>query len=332
MSNFDFLQSVGWPETHADCARAESYALSDPRSACYLQPVARPSSWSTTCMTFWRCRFRIRMICRRGSTSRVQGQDGHGDRGEAEPDSQARQPCSARPAADSAAGGAGCAAGAAPRDGVGGVPLLGQSRRRCRLRAVFDPALAEKAAPLTREEVAQLAEKFAGAGRGPRQGARGEGRAGGGQGCRDRRAARADQGRPGRQPAGRRPRLLRGRDPRPVHRRAAARGRVAAGRGAGPRVPGHRHADADGTGFVDYVLWGADGLPLAVVEAKRTTKSPQVGSAAGQAVRRLPGEDDGRRPVIFYTNGYEHWLWDDAAGYPPREVAGLLHRATSWSC
>ena len=47
--------------------------------------------------------------------------------------------------------------------------------------------------------------------------------------------------------------------------------------------------NAEGKGFVDYVLWGADGLPLAVVEAKRTTKSPQVGPAAGQAVRRLPG-------------------------------------------
>ena len=34
MSNFAFLQAVGWPETYADCARAESYALSDPRAAC----------------------------------------------------------------------------------------------------------------------------------------------------------------------------------------------------------------------------------------------------------------------------------------------------------
>lgn len=30
----------------------------------------------------------------------------------------------------------------------------------------------------------------------------------------------------------------------------------------------------------------------------------------------------GRRPVIFYTNGYETWLWDDAL-YPPRNVAGF---------
>ena len=34
----------------------------------------------------------------------------------------------------------------------------------------------------------------------------------------------------------------------------------------------------------------------------------------------------GRRPVIFYTNGYQHWIWDDAAGYPPREVQGFYTR------
>ena len=31
----------------------------------------------------------------------------------------------------------------------------------------------------------------------------------------------------------------------------------------------------------------------------------------------------GQRPVIFYTNGYEHWLWDDAR-YPPRPMQGFL--------
>ena len=33
----------------------------------------------------------------------------------------------------------------------------------------------------------------------------------------------------------------------------------------------------EGKGFVDYVLWGDDGKPLGLVEAKRTTKSPKVG-------------------------------------------------------
>ena len=35
MSNFVFLSTVNWPEIRDDCARAESYALSDPRSACF---------------------------------------------------------------------------------------------------------------------------------------------------------------------------------------------------------------------------------------------------------------------------------------------------------
>ncbi|GAB3580673.1 DEAD/DEAH box helicase family protein [Calidifontibacter terrae] len=83
-------------------------------------------------------------------------------------------------------------------------------------------------------------------------------------------------------------------------------------------------------GFVDYVLWGADGLPLAVVEAKRTTKSPQVGQQQAKLYADCLAAQFGRRPIIFYTNGYEHWLWDDAAfgddGYPPRQVQGFYTR------
>jgi len=81
-----------------------------------------------------------------------------------------------------------------------------------------------------------------------------------------------------------------------------------------------------GNGFVDYVLWGADGLPLAVVEAKRTTKSPQVGQQQAKLYADCVERQFGRRPVIFYSNGYEHWIWDDAAGYPPREVQGFYTR------
>ncbi len=84
--------------------------------------------------------------------------------------------------------------------------------------------------------------------------------------------------------------------------------------------------NAHGTGYVDYVLWGADGLPLAVVEAKRTSKSPQVGQQQAVLYADCLEQEFGRRPVIFYTNGYEHWLWDDAAGYPPRQVQGFYTR------
>jgi type I restriction enzyme R subunit len=54
--------------------------------------------------------------------------------------------------------------------------------------------------------------------------------------------------------------------------------------------------NAENKGFVDYVLWGDDGKPLALVEAKRTTREPDGGPAAGQAVRRLPGGEYGQRP------------------------------------
>ena len=95
----------------------------------------------------------------------------------------------------------------------------------------------------------------------------------------------------------------------------------------GPRVQGHRHAHhKTASGYVDYVLWGADGLPLGDRRGQTDHEEPAGGSAAGQAVRRLPGADDRPSPVMFYTNGYEHWIWDDAAGYPPREVQGFYTR------
>jgi type I restriction enzyme R subunit len=82
--------------------------------------------------------------------------------------------------------------------------------------------------------------------------------------------------------------------------------------------------NAQGVGYADYVLWGADGLPLAVVEAKRTRTSPQAGQRQAELYADRLEAMTGRRPVIYTTNGYEHWLWDDAAGYPQREVAGFM--------
>ncbi|MEI2672380.1 MAG: hypothetical protein V9G13_14995 [Marmoricola sp.] len=74
------------------------------------------------------------------------------------------------------------------------------------------------------------------------------------------------------------------------------------------------------------MLWGADGLPLAVVEAKRTAKSPEVGQQQAKLYADCLEKQFGRRPVIFYTNGYEHRIWDDAGGYPPREIQGFYTR------
>ena len=81
-----------------------------------------------------------------------------------------------------------------------------------------------------------------------------------------------------------------------------------------------------GEGFVDYVLWGDDGLPLAVVEAKKALKDPHVGQQQAKLYADCLETMKGRRPVIFFTNGYETWLWDDVL-YPPRMVQGFATMA-----
>ena len=78
----------------------------------------------------------------------------------------------------------------------------------------------------------------------------------------------------------------------------------------------------NGIGYVDYVLWGDDGKPLAVVEAKRTKRDPRAGQQQAMAYADCLEREFGRRPVIFYSNGYEHWMWDDLR-YPPRSVQGF---------
>ncbi|MGN7201563.1 DEAD/DEAH box helicase family protein [Arthrobacter sp. SAFR-044] len=80
-----------------------------------------------------------------------------------------------------------------------------------------------------------------------------------------------------------------------------------------------------GTGYVDYVLWGADGLPLAVVEAKRTTVDPHIGKQQAKLYADCLQRRYGRRPVIYYTSGYETWIWDDEM-YPERPVQGFHTR------
>ena len=80
-----------------------------------------------------------------------------------------------------------------------------------------------------------------------------------------------------------------------------------------------------GQGFVDYVLWGDDGLPLALVEAKRTKKDAKVGQQQAKLYADCLEAQYGQRPVIFYSNGYQHWLWDDAR-YAPRAVQGFFKK------
>ncbi len=81
----------------------------------------------------------------------------------------------------------------------------------------------------------------------------------------------------------------------------------------------------EGVGYVDYVLWGDDGKPLAVVEAKRTTKDAKTGQQQAKLYADCLEKMHGQRPIIFYTNGYTTYLWDDEM-YPERKVAGFYTR------
>lgn len=57
--------------------------------------------------------------------------------------------------------------------------------------------------------------------------------------------------------------------------------------------------DVNGHGYVDYVLWGDDGKPLAVVEAKRTKRDPRVGQHQAKLYADCLEKEFGQRPVIF---------------------------------
>ncbi len=81
-----------------------------------------------------------------------------------------------------------------------------------------------------------------------------------------------------------------------------------------------------GTGAVDYVLWGDDGKPLGLVEAKRSRRDARAGQQQAKLYADCLEQQFGQRPVIFYSNGYEHWIWDDLS-YPPRRVQGFYKKA-----
>lgn len=80
--------------------------------------------------------------------------------------------------------------------------------------------------------------------------------------------------------------------------------------------------NASGRGFVDYVLLGDDGRPLALVEAKRTCQNPAAGRQQAKLYADLLEKRFGRRPVIFLTNGFDTRIWN-APCYNERPVSGV---------
>ncbi len=320
MSNFAFVK-VALPSVYADCARAESYLASDPRSACFYSRRAieelvghlydvlalaapyRPDLAARINDAAFKAKTGVGIAQKLNLIRKVGNSAVHETR--PIPPAAALQVLrelhhvmvwaafhhSAHPET---------------------VPT----------RTQFDPALAAKAAPLLRDELVKLAARFK---------------------AQDEAHAKA----------------LAEKDAAHEAEIAELRAQIAQAQAANTAPDDHDYTEAEtrdqyidlllheagwpldqprdrefkvsgmpseGTGFVDYVLWGADGLPLAVVEAKRTTKSAQVGQQQAKLYADCLEKQFGRRPVIFYTNGHEHWLWDDAAGYPPREVQGFYTR------
>lgn len=80
--------------------------------------------------------------------------------------------------------------------------------------------------------------------------------------------------------------------------------------------------NTSGKGSVDYVLWGNNGKPLAVIEAKKTSVNPRLGQIQAQRYAECLEKEYNIKPMIFYTNGFEYHLWDDVS-YPGRLVSGI---------
>jgi type I restriction enzyme R subunit len=322
VSNFEFVRQE-WPEIHTDCRRAEGYLSSDPRTACFY---ARRAAERLVGLIYNVDRLATPYkddLAARISEPAFQRRVGVGIgqklnliRKLGNRAVHDTQPIPARAAVDVLRELHHVVVWAAFRYSANpaAVPT----------GAVFDPKLAGSNAPLGRAEVVRLAEKF-------RQ--------------QDEAHARA----------------LRERDDLSAVKDseiAELRQQIKAAQAANTLTDTHDYSEAqtrdliidellreagweltaprdreyevtgmpnaDGRGFVDYVLWGGDGLPLAVVEAKRTTVEPAVGQQQAKLYADCLQKMTGRRPVILYTNGYQTWLWDDAAGYPPRQVEGFF--------
>ena len=74
------------------------------------------------------------------------------------------------------------------------------------------------------------------------------------------------------------------------------------------------------------MLWDDNGNPLAVIEAKKTSVEPERGRHQAKLYADGLEKTYGHRPVIFYTNGFDIWIWDDAQGFPPRKLYGFYSK------
>lgn len=79
------------------------------------------------------------------------------------------------------------------------------------------------------------------------------------------------------------------------------------------------------TQFADYVLLNTNNEPLAVVEAKKTSRDALAGKRQASDYADLIKEKFGYDPFIFLTNGNEIQFWD-RVNYPPRIISGFYTR------
>ncbi|MFR9099064.1 MAG: DEAD/DEAH box helicase family protein [Anaerostipes hadrus] len=91
-------------------------------------------------------------------------------------------------------------------------------------------------------------------------------------------------------------------------------------------VPVMGMPNSSGKGYADYVLYGNNGKPLAVIEAKRSSADPMKGSHQAKLYADCLENQYQQRPIIFITNGFEMQIIDDAQDDPQRVVSGIFSK------
>ncbi|WP_102401255.1 DEAD/DEAH box helicase family protein [Haloimpatiens massiliensis] len=86
--------------------------------------------------------------------------------------------------------------------------------------------------------------------------------------------------------------------------------------------PLENHKEEGKKGFADYVLFNKKGKPIAVVEAKKSSVDPILGRQQAVEYASTIERDYKVRPIVFYTNGYEIFMWDHKYSQP-RQIWGF---------
>ena len=86
-----------------------------------------------------------------------------------------------------------------------------------------------------------------------------------------------------------------------------------------------QNGDRDSDQIADYVLLGSDGKPIAIVEAKRSSRDELAGKRQAADYADAIKAKFGDYPFIFLTNGNEILFWDRER-YAPRKVASFYTR------